>query len=387
MDINDGYLLGIKYSKEKVKAIEECAAKRKITISKLQTRNSTDTPIYILRFDQEYKRYYQVLRWMGINVTDWMGDDAEGTYVAVPRLLMIAYAYLLVMVVLGTSITIFSVILDGNENHNFHDFVQASGLLFSVSIVPSIQVYSIKLIFQSAPKFMIELGILHYHTLLDQPDPTPIKHLLTFGILSKKHSTCLKKRTTGLHDTAIKLPFIMIVISVGILILGFVISIILTVDSSVLADDWESFVIFTTTCIIFPIIFTVSTLLMINHLETVYHSLYRRFISTTRKNIQLEGKNVQDLKKWIKDIEQILILLKLLIRTIEKAQDKFLRFIVSICLFTYLILALMCCVRLFKNVQMIIFLVPLFMSIYLTAVLCNAAQAITNRVSCYLFVS
>ena len=368
----------------------EKVCKRKIEwkVSQLSDESCYFPNCSIVRFEQEYPHLSKIWQFTGIYLVEWR-EDARGTggfYVPNKSWFTVSYVIVFFLLLLGIIMGIITGTNFTNDNKvALQDVLEMGFLVFTVSVVPSIQAYSMKLLLFALPEVMSTIGRISYLLKDYRPPNHTFVFMCSLGVLNEKFANSVKeykKRGFNKNCWVVWVPSAAIVVSIVIVTIVLITTILISVvDNSCLTAELEAYIVISTTCLIHPINLTVFSLFLFGWAENIYEALGRKFLELIKKNssVSFTYKRL-DNKMLLEDISEFQQLLDDFVYLTRDIHSRFSKFILSISLFTFVSIALFSCIKLFKDLRMILFLGPLFESFYFSAVMCSGAERVVDQV-------
>lgn len=320
-------------------------------------------------FEEEAPTAMQAFRMTGLVVVKWIPDEEGGHYEPESNAFIRRYVlnYVCIFVIIGScSLGYFF-----SDSYSPQD--SKMGLIFCVALLcPSLQTYSLKLMFVTLPSVLPDIDRLNYFTRHHRPNINRMIDVLTLGIDKsdgKKQQTCFKEKVYWL------IPIGCIYFSLSVLFVCLILGYCLTISLEKIVSEIPSFVMLVTlSCT--PIVHSTFILFTMGWLKSVYISMHDK--------LQIFGNLLATESKEIfknQSIHEIDHDLELLHKINYKIRDGFMKYLLSLSLITYLTVSLTCCVRILNDYENSADLIPLVQCLYSTGILGHQADRTVEQVS------
>ena len=369
------FLSKIHFPKRLSKSSED--QKIEITIAK---DSETKQHLSIIRFDEECRSRFKFWRFAGLCPVEW--DDEKCEYIPKTSCFVAFYAFVSFIILFCTLIAILKSSSDSEKleaNVLFHTMV----FIFSTAVVPSFQAYCTKLFYTNLPKLLVRIGHLTYLTREHRPIIEMKRELFTFNLLTRKRKEEIEKlklkEKLSIDDVAYLLPKCTIFVSIASFA---IVSIFFMAASSLNRDclkDWKIFLELMTTGSFFPICISSFTITVFSWMKTTYEALK---IKLKTVHDVLKNHTTSEESEIILDdkLDEVLRELSLLHSTTQEIYMQVLKFPMSISIFTFVVIGMICFVIIMQDYSYVLLFIPMFTSFHFTLMLCYGGERVLQQV-------
>ena len=342
-----------------------------------------DTQLNNLRavyLNQKFKKSFKFYRFIGLLLVEY--DFEEGAYKPMNSEFVKKYIlhYLCILAIIGMGIVL---ALCVQTDLDFFKESNSMILMFlfmnCITVIPFTQLYSMRLLLVFLPEAMMMLAKLSFD--LKNAEMTlshPMKVITAFTVPSPSKIKEDQVRAGRRRNWILYLPLGSICLSLSIFLGLFIVGMVYVIDLQTILVELPTYCL-QFALLYFPFLLNLVCLSMMDCCRAAYcsiNTITKRLFET----IQKDPKSKKALKTFIVGLCDIHLKLKQTVIFMEFIEKNFLKYLHSVCIFTYLVCCLLSCVKIMNNIESLLHLFPLLESFYMIAVLCCQAEEGTKEV-------
>ena len=339
----------------------------------------TNTSLPIIRFDEEFRIQFKFWRITGTCPVDWDKEKCE--YVS-KRGIFVAFYCLVIMTILScSSIAIWNGVSSPGMVQ-LEELINILLIVFSGAVVPAFQAYCTKLMYTNMPELLVKMGHLTYLTREYRPKLELFREMFTFNLMTRKKSDEIQriksKEKITIDDVAYLLPKSTIAFSIFLVNLFTIICIAILSISRYCLQDWKFF-FHLIEGMFFPMCISSFSITIFSWMKASYEAVKIKLQhaleeSKTRKPGEKSEIFLCD------TLDEVSHELTLVNSTLQEVFARILKFPISISIFTYVVIAMVCFIRLMQDYNMVFLYIPMFSSLHSILMLCYGAEKVVQQV-------